>query len=113
MSQEFPPSDPLAFIKGLWAQAGIPFPAPASAMDTDAIEKKIAELKAVQVWLQTNLAMLQSTIQMLEMQKTGVQAMQSANSTTQSAAELWLKALEQYAAQSTPQSDNPDKKPST
>lgn len=109
MSQEFPPSDPLAFIKGLWTQAGIPFPMPASPMDADAIDKKIAELKAVQVWLQTNLTMLQSTIQMLEMQKAGAQAMQSAGNSTQNAAELWLKALEQYAAQA----GKPDNKTST
>lgn len=109
MSQDFPPADPLAFLKDIWAQAGIPFPATMPAADAEAIDKKIAELKAVQGWLQTNLALLQSTIQMLEMQKTGMHAMQDASASTQAATELWMKALEQYAAQV----GAPDDKPSS
>lgn len=73
MSQ--PPQDPIEFFQGMWAKAGVAFPAAVPGMDADAIDRKIAELKAVQGWLQTNLNMLQASIQMLEMQKAGAQAL--------------------------------------
>ena len=96
VSQDFPPQDPLAFVKSLWAQAGLPFPAAMPPIDAATLERKIVEMKAVQGWLQTNLAMLQATIQMMEMQKTGAQAMQEAGPSAQAAGEAWLKILQQY-----------------
>lgn len=97
MSQDFPPQDPLAFIQSLWANAGLPFPAAAPGGDVQALDKKIAELKAVEGWLQSNLALLQGSISMLEMQKAGTQALQQGGMpSAQAATELWLKSLQQY-----------------
>jgi peptidoglycan hydrolase CwlO-like protein len=41
-----------------------------SALNVEELEKKIAELKTVEHWLQTNVALLQMTIKTLEYQKT-------------------------------------------
>lgn len=106
MSQDFPPQDPLATIKNLWAQAGLPFPAAVMPLDADALDRKIAELKAVQLWLQSNLSMLQGSIQFLEMQKAGAQAMQSG--APQAIGEAWLKFLQDYQQKSS--GETPDKK---
>ncbi|HMG58110.1 MAG TPA: PhaM family polyhydroxyalkanoate granule multifunctional regulatory protein [Burkholderiales bacterium] len=44
----------------------------------DEIERRIAELKSVENWLNMNLNVLRMTIQGLEMQKAGFAAMQNA-----------------------------------
>jgi hypothetical protein len=46
-------------------------------LDTNELEKRIADLKAVEGWLKTNLGMLQMTIQGLEMQRATLSAMQA------------------------------------
>ncbi len=46
-------------------------------LDTDELEKRIADLKAVEGWLKTNLNMLQMTIQGLEMQRATLSALQA------------------------------------
>lgn len=43
----------------------------------DEVEKRIAELKSVENWLNMNLNVLRMTIQALEMQKTGLAVMQA------------------------------------
>jgi len=47
-------------------------------LDPQEIEKRIAELKALEMWLSMNLNMLRMSIQGLEMQKAGLSAMQQA-----------------------------------
>ena len=94
MSQ--PPQDPIEFFQSLWSKAGIAFPAAVPGMDADALDRKIAELKAVQSWLQTNLAMLQASIQMLEMQKSGAQGLQTLTPASQNLADAWLQAMREY-----------------
>jgi len=47
-------------------------------MDPQEIEKRVQELKSVEMWLSTNLNMLRTAIQGLEMQKAGLNAMQQA-----------------------------------
>ena len=42
------------------------------------VEKKIAELQAVENWLKMNLTFLQMTIKTLEMQKSALQTLQEA-----------------------------------
>ena len=49
----------------------------APTVDTDELERRIADLKAVEGWLRTNLSMLQMTIQGLEMQKNTLATMQA------------------------------------
>ena len=62
--------DPLEMLKGFWGSMGIPLPGMVTpTVDTDELGKRIADLKAVEGWLKTNLSMLQMTIQGLEMQR--------------------------------------------
>lgn len=69
MSNETPNTDPLEFMKGMWGNMGFSLPGMvAPTFDTDELEKRIHDLKAVEGWLRMNLSMLQMTIQGLEMQ---------------------------------------------
>lgn len=62
-------SDPLEFMKGMWSNMGFSLPGMVTpTFDTDELEKRIHDLKAVEGWLRMNLSMLQMTIQGLEMQ---------------------------------------------
>ncbi len=72
------PSDPMEFLKSLWGNTGMPLPGLVSpTLDTDELEKRIADLKAVEGWLKTNLNMLQMTIQGLEIQRATLSALQA------------------------------------
>ena len=69
MSNETPNTDPLEFMKGMWGNMGFSLPGMvAPTFDTDELEKRIHDMKAVEGWLRMNLSMLQMTIQGLEMQ---------------------------------------------
>lgn len=69
MSNETPNTDPLEFMKGMWGNMGFSLPGMVTpTFDTDELEKRIHDLKAVEGWLRMNLSMLQMTIQGLEMQ---------------------------------------------
>ena len=73
------PPDPLEFLKNLWGPMGLPLAGlMAPTLIPDEIERRIAELKSVENWLNMNLNVLRLTIQGLEMQKAGLAAMQSA-----------------------------------
>ena len=74
-----PPPDPFEAIKALWGSMGFAMPGMvAPIFDTGELDKRIADLKAVEGWLQMNLGMLQTTIQGLEMQRSTLAAMQAA-----------------------------------
>jgi hypothetical protein len=74
MSDPLP--DPFEFMKKLWSPMGVPMPGMvAPTLDMDAVEKKIADLKSVENWLNLNLNMLRLSIQGLEMQKNTLAAM--------------------------------------
>lgn len=67
-------TDTLEFVKNLWGGMQIPgmsgMPAmPAPALSVEELDKKIADLKAVEAWLNLNLGMLHGTIQALEIQR--------------------------------------------
>jgi len=68
-------TDTLEFVKNLWGGMQIPgvmpgMPGmPAPALSVDELDKKIADLKAVEAWLNLNLGMLHGTIQALEIQR--------------------------------------------
>ena len=69
-------TDTLDFVKNLWGSmhipgAGLPgMPGMATPpMSTDDLDKRIADLKAVESWLNLNLTMLRGTIQALEVQR--------------------------------------------
>lgn len=71
-------TDPMEFLKNMWSSMGVPIPGMVTpTLDTNELEKRIKDLKAVEGWLKTNLGMLQMTIQGLEMQRSTLAAMQA------------------------------------
>lgn len=108
MSDPLP--DPFEFVKKLWNPMGLPMPGMvAPTLDVEAVEKKIADLKSVENWLNLNLNMLRLSIQGLEMQRTTLAAMKAMQPTpTDAAAEVdknpfpdpaaWLAMMQVAAA---------------
>ena len=73
------PPDPFEFLKNLWGPMGLPLAGVmAPTLIRDELDRRIAELKSVETWLNLNLNVLRMTIQGLEMQKAGLAAMQNA-----------------------------------
>ncbi len=73
------PPDPFQFLKSLWGPMGLPLAGVmAPTLVQDELDRRIAELKSVENWLNMNLNVLRMTIQGLEMQKAGLAAMQNA-----------------------------------
>lgn len=71
-------SDPLEFVRNMWGNMGFSLPGMVvPTFDVDELEKRIADLKAVEGWLRMNLSMLQMTIQSMEMQKATLSAVRA------------------------------------
>ena len=68
--------DTLEFVKNLWGSMKIPGMSVPSMAPED-IDKQIADLKAVESWLQLNMNMLRSSIQALEVQSATLSALRS------------------------------------
>ena len=112
MSDQLP--DPFEFMKALWNPMGLPMPGMvAPTLDIDAVEKKIADLKSVENWLNLNLNMLRLSIQGLEMQRNSLSAMKamqagatSAGATTENNPfpdpAAWWKLMQEAAAKTSP-----------
>ena len=84
------PKDWLEFMQKMWNPMSYPMPGMAMpTVNVEEIERKIAELKAVETWLTMNVGFVQMTIKTLEMQKA---------------------ALEAIAATGKPKADQPSKK---
>ncbi len=69
-------NDTLEFVRNFWGAMKIPGMAMPS-MSPDDINKHIADLRAVESWLQMNMNMLRTTIQTLEVQSATLSALQS------------------------------------
>ena len=70
------PKDWLEFMQKMWNPMS--FPMPGMAMPTvnvDEVERKIAELKAVETWLTMQVGLLQMTVKTLEMQKAALESL--------------------------------------
>jgi hypothetical protein len=79
MADEPPPQDPFEMFRRLWGPLGVPLPGMAvPTFDPQEVEKRIAELKSVEAWLNMNLNMLRLSINGLEMQRAALRAMKSA-----------------------------------
>lgn len=79
MADPNPPQDPFEMFRRLWGPLGVPVPGMAMpTLDPQEIDKRVQELKSVEMWLSMNLNMLRSAIQGLEMQKAGLAGMQQA-----------------------------------
>ncbi|RJG07773.1 hypothetical protein D3870_01985 [Noviherbaspirillum cavernae] len=81
-------TDSLEFVKSLWGGMGIPgtnLPAGGMSMpgmviptlSVEEIRKKIADLRAVESWLDLNMNMLRTTIQALEVQAATIATLQT------------------------------------
>ncbi len=74
-----PPQDPFEMFRRLWGPLGVPLPGMAMpTFDPQEVEKRIAELRSVEAWLNMNLNMLKFSIQGLELQRATLQAMRNA-----------------------------------
>ncbi len=74
-------TDTLDFVKNLWGSMSVPgisIPGMATpTLSVDDLDKKIADLKAVESWLNLNLSMLRGTIQALEVQRGTIATLKS------------------------------------
>ena len=77
--------DTLEFVKNLWGSMKVPGMAMPS-MSPEEIDKQIADLKAVESWLQMNMNMLRGSIQALEVQSATLSALRSMSETFAQAA---------------------------
>jgi len=70
------PKDWLEYLQKMWNPMS--FPMPGMGMPTvnvGEIEKKIAELKAVETWLTIQVGVVQMTVKTLEMQKAALESL--------------------------------------
>lgn len=73
-----PPQDPLEFVRNMWGGMGFTLPGMMTpTLDVDELDKRVADMKAVESWLKMNLNMLQMTIQGLEMQRATIAAVKA------------------------------------
>ncbi len=81
-------NDPMEFLKSMWGNLGFALPGMvAPTADTDELAKRIADLKAVEGWLKSNLSLLQMAIHGLEMQRTTLNALQQMSQAAQHSGE--------------------------
>ncbi len=78
--------DTMEFVKSLWGAMKLPGMSMPSLSPED-IDKQIADLKAVESWLQMNMNMLRSTIQALEVQSATLNALRSMSQSFTNAAQ--------------------------
>ena len=78
MADEKPPQDPFEMYRRLWGNLGVPLPGMAMpTFDPKEVEKRIADLRSVEAWLNMNLNMVKFSIQGLELQRAALQAMRA------------------------------------
>jgi hypothetical protein len=76
MADEKTPKDFFEFMQKMWNPMSFPMPGmPLPTVSVEEVEKKIAELKAVETWLTMNTGFLQMTIKTLEMQKAALEGL--------------------------------------
>jgi len=76
MAESNPAQDPFEIFRRLWGPLGLPVPGMAvPTLDPKEVEKRVAELRSVEAWLQVNLNMVRFAIQGLEMQRSALLAM--------------------------------------
>lgn len=82
-----PMTDTLDFVKKLWGGMSVPgMPAMvAPTLSVEELEQKIADLKAVESWLNVNMSMLRNTIQAMEVQRATIGTLQSMSAAFQTA----------------------------
>ena len=82
MAEQEMPKDFFEFMQKMWNPMGFPIPGMiAPTMNVEDLDKKIAELKAVETWLTMNTGFVQMTVKTLEMQRAGLESLQAAGKT--------------------------------
>jgi len=77
-----PPGDPFEMYRRLWGNLGVPLPGMAMpTFDPKEVDKRIADLRSVEAWLNMNLNMVKFSIQGLELQRAALQAMRAGSDT--------------------------------
>lgn len=104
MPSESPMSEMFELIQKMWNPLNVPLPSLLTpTLDPAEVERKITELKAVEGWLSMNLRLLQTTIQTLEMQKSGLQAISASAEAVRTSAQAVRSSAEAiHAAAATP-----------
>ena len=97
-------TDTLEFVKNLWGGMKIPGMAMPS-LSVDDVNKQIADLKAVESWLNVNMSMLRSTIQALEVQSATLAALQTMSNSMNSLAQAGMPQAASGSAESKPAAD--------
>ncbi|NMF90040.1 PhaM family polyhydroxyalkanoate granule multifunctional regulatory protein [Aromatoleum petrolei] len=83
MANDNSAKDPLEFVRGMWNNMGFSLPGMITpTLDVGELDKRIADLKAVENWLKMNLSMLQMTTQGLEVQRAAIAAVQAMSQQT-------------------------------
>ena len=78
MSTENNAQDPMEFMRSMWSKMGFSLPGMVTpTLDVDELDKRIADMKAVENWLKMNLNSLQMATQALEMQRATIATMQA------------------------------------
>lgn len=78
MSTENKAQDPMEFMRSMWSKMGFSLPGMVTpTLDVDELDKRIADMKAVENWLKMNLSSLQMATQGLEMQRATIATMQA------------------------------------
>ncbi|MDR2880621.1 MAG: hypothetical protein LBV29_01795 [Azoarcus sp.] len=78
--------DPLEFVRNMWGRMGFTLPGMVTpTLDVDELEKRIADMRAVEGWLKMNLSMLQMAIQGLDMQRAAIAAVHAMSQPMQAA----------------------------
>ena len=73
------PKDWLEFMQKMWNPMSFPMPGMTlPTVNVEEVEKKIAELKAVETWLTMNVGFIQMTVKTLEMQKAALESLAAA-----------------------------------
>lgn len=102
--------DPMEMLRQMWASVGMPLPGmPIPTVDIEELDKRIADLRTVEGWLEMNLQMLRMTVQGLEAQRNTLATMKeaagkagAAPSDTNPFAGLWPWAMMTNPAAFTP-----------
>lgn len=113
MSKDFTPQEAMEFFQKMWNPLGLPMPGmpgaagaapnaaqgmppfmpfppnamnPFATFDPAEVERKITEFKAIEIWLNMQIGMLQMTIKTLEMQKASLEALRAQTQSSSGAA---------------------------
>ena len=79
MAQQDVPKDWFEMMQKMWNPASFPMPGMITpTVNTEEIEKKIAELKAVENWLTMSVGFVQMTVKTLQMQKAALESLRAA-----------------------------------